>query len=295
MRTPFIILLSILLSACSGPARNPLSNYLQKSEVAIDEEKWEVAYRFLEDGLTSPIVETKEKAISLYKNNPKLRVAAAQTFSKESLQKTIFEYGFSTGVAIERNRLRMYSVVASDAEIKLAIDNLQLQIDQHADEMARALAQASAAKEKVEADAAARKAKEDAAAQDAAAKEEREKAETIKLNADFEKSKAKAFYRCRDRLECEKAFSLTQIFIATNTDMKIQMANDTIIETYNPNKVAAMGATAFKIPKEGTSAEIRLIVSCETKDLEIAEKSCKTRSIEINTNFPRFLKERLAN
>lgn len=251
-----------------------------------------MAYRFLEDGLISPIAETKSKAISLYNRYPEIRAAAAQTFQKESLQKTIEDFGLTSGSVIERNRLRMYAVVANDDEIKVAADNLQSLLDQIADTKAKEGLQAAAQKSKEEAEA---KAKNEADALAAAAKMEKEKSDAIALDLEFERSKGKAFFKCKDRTECEKAFSLTQIFIATNTDMKIQMANDTIIETFNPSEIASMGATAFKIPKEGASAEIRLIVTCKTKEFKEAERVCKTRTIKINSDFPRFLRDRLMN
>lgn len=238
------------------------------------EGKWQVAYRFLEDGFVSPIAETKARAIALYTSHPEVKVAAAQTFEIENLRRTFQDHGVATGTAIERNRLRMYSVVASDEELKVAADNFQYMVDNYRDEKAEASAKAAA---------------------EAAAKKAKDEAEAAALHAEFERAVANATYRCKDRLECEKAFSLTQVFIATSTDMKIQMANDTIIETYNPNKLASMGATAFKIPKEGTSAEIRLVASCRAEESKLAERACKRKSIVLSSDFPRFLRERLVN
>ena len=111
---------------------------------------------------------------------------------------------------------------------------------------------------------------------------------------DFEASKAAAVFRCGDKLQCDKAFSLTQIFIATNSDMKIQLATDTLIETFNPNKEGSMGAMAMKLPLAGTSAEIRLSVSCKAGNKSI-EENCKRDSIKMNRAFAQFLRERLLN
>jgi hypothetical protein len=274
MRLLLTLILTALLASCSGLARPPLLTYLQRSEAAIAEGKWQVAYRFLEDGFVSPIAETKSKAIALYRSRPEVKVAAAQTFEIDALRKTFDDHDIATGSAIERNRLRMYSIVAGDEELKSAADNLQYLVDNYQDEKAQARAKTAA---------------------EAAAKKAKDEAEAAALDAEFEKARANATFRCKDRLECEKAFSLTQIFIATNTDMKIQMANDTIIETYNPNKLASMGATAFKIPKEGTSAEIRLVASCRAEENKLAERACKRKSILLSSDFPRFLRERLVN
>lgn len=247
----------------------------------MQEGKWRLAYRLLEDGLISPNVETKTRAIELYKSHPEVRTAAAQTFDADSTRKTLDDYGLESGTAVARNRLKMYAVVANNDELQLAADTLQQVLDSH--KQAKIQKELDTAKMKVE------------AAEEIARGIAKREAEAKALNHELERTRSQAFFRCKNKLECEKAFSLTQIYIATNTDMKIQMANDTVIETYNPNKSELIGATAFKIPKEGTSAEIRLIVTCKTDRSDEAERLCKQRSILLNSQFPTFLKERLVN
>lgn len=69
-------------------------------------------------------------------------------------------------------------------------------------------------------------------------------------------------FPCGSDTDCRKAFSMAQIYVSTKTDMKIQLATDTIIETYNPTEAGKMGAKVIKIPKAGQNAEIVLSVTC---------------------------------
>jgi hypothetical protein len=58
-------------------------------------------------------------------------------------------------------------------------------------------------------------------------------AEVAKVSAQFEKEMAasrRSTYTCPDKAICAKAFSLAQIFVSNNSDQKIQVATDTIIE-----------------------------------------------------------------
>lgn len=93
---------------------------------------------------------------------------------------------------------------------------------------------------------------------------------------------------CADDTECRKAFSLAQIYVSTMTDMKIQFATDTIIETYNPTEIGKRGAKVIKMPGAGQSAEIVLTVFCrecpETPD---------GGSLSLMKEFRQFVETRL--
>jgi hypothetical protein len=41
---------------------------------------------------------------------------------------------------------------------------------------------------------------------------------------------------CDLKTTCAKVFALAQIYIATETDQKIQVVTDSVIQTYNPNR-----------------------------------------------------------
>lgn len=68
---------------------------------------------------------------------------------------------------------------------------------------------------------------------------------------------------CADEKECNKAWSLTKIYIQDNTDMKIQLSDDTVVSTYNPIKFGYVGLRATKTPDRGDSAVIKIDVVCK--------------------------------
>ena len=93
---------------------------------------------------------------------------------------------------------------------------------------------------------------------------------------------------CATEAECRKAFSLAQIFVSTKTDMKIQLATDTIIETYNPTEVGRMGAKVIKTPGAAQSAEIVITVSCRE-----CTSGLRKNSLELMRDFRPFVESRL--
>lgn len=94
--------------------------------------------------------------------------------------------------------------------------------------------------------------------------------------------------RCGTESECRKAFALAQIYVSTKTDMKIQLATDTIIETYNPTESGKMGAKVIKTPGAGQSAEIVLTVACRE-----CSDPIRRDSLVLMREFRRFVEVRL--
>lgn len=93
---------------------------------------------------------------------------------------------------------------------------------------------------------------------------------------------------CLTDSDCRKAFSLAQIFVSTKTDMKIQLATDTIIETYNPTETGKIGAKVIKMPGVGQSAEIVISISC--KD---CPKSRRWDSLSVTKEFRPYIEARM--
>jgi len=103
----------------------------------------------------------------------------------------------------------------------------------------------------------------------------------------------KAQYTCNSELECNKAFALTQIYISDNSDMKIQVATDTIIETYNPSDSFKIGFKALKVPGTGHSATIKLNAYCGEANSEAELKFCMIMIINILNNFTEYINSQL--
>jgi len=113
------------------------------------------------------------------------------------------------------------------------------------------------------------------------------------LKQKYQDAKEKAQYTCNSELECNKAFALTQIYISDNSDMKIQVATDAIIETYNPSDSLKIGFKALKVPGIGHSATIKLNAYCGEANSEAELKLCMISIINILNNFPEYINSQL--
>ncbi|MFC7410728.1 hypothetical protein [Hydrogenophaga atypica] len=254
------------LSACVATA--PRVQYVQRAQNAIAVANYEGAYRALEDGFLDPDPEVKGASIQLYRSNPKLRDAAIASFSGDELATAFNVYRENTAVALLRNRLRLFAQVASPEELTTAYGNFETVEKNH---------------KEIAAD------KKKKAEDDERSARETQARETAMLIKAVETARQAATFHCADRLACEKSFALTQVFITTHSDMKIQMANDTIIQTYNPTDTFAMGASAVKMPRSGTSADILLTITCKGK-ATTEQKICMEKSATMYRAFPTFMK-----
>lgn len=128
-------------------------------------------------------------------------------------------------------------------------------------------------------------------------KKREEAQETKQKRLELERATAQAekdaYIICKDKITCDKAFSLTQIFISTRANQKIQLATDTIIETYNPVDIGNIGMSATKIPGSGDSALIRVAVVCKIDDGGILERSCAEKRLNIYNEFRPFIESNL--
>lgn len=126
----------------------------------------------------------------------------------------------------------------------------------------------------------------------AQAERDREKAERDRQAAVFAALAREASlgsrFTCSTDAECRKAFALAQIYVSTMTDMKIQLATDTIVETYNPTEAGKMGAKVIKTPGAGQSAEIVITVTCR----ECSQK-LRASALELMRDFRPFVEARL--
>ena len=71
-----------------------------------------------------------------------------------------------------------------------------------------------------------------------------------------------AAVKCSNKKQCDKLWSLTQVYINNKSQTKIQLANDSLIETYNPIQEGDYGLDATKTPGSGESAIIQLSFKC---------------------------------
>lgn len=68
-----------------------------------------------------------------------------------------------------------------------------------------------------------------------------ERAETAQAQNDLDSARTNATVSCNNKQSCEKAFSLAKIYVQENSDMKIQLSDDTMVSTYNPTQYGYNG------------------------------------------------------
>lgn len=85
----------------------------------------------------------------------------------------------------------------------------------------------------------------------------------VRSAEELQKAEDEAVIACPNKITCEKAFTLTEVYIAQSADMKIQVATGTTIETHTPTEDGKVGLKALKIPGKGTSAKIALTATCK--------------------------------
>jgi hypothetical protein len=116
--------------------------------------------------------------------------------------------------------------------------------------------------------------------------------ELAKLQLESQQAKEESVFECKGERSCKKAFALTQVFITDHSDMKLQIATDTVLETYNPTQPEKVAIKATKKPGKGDAERINLVVSC--KDVGIsASASCLKKSITIYKEFAPYIEASL--
>jgi len=106
-------------------------------------------------------------------------------------------------------------------------------------------------------------------------------------------ARATAFYICVDKVMCNKAFSLAQIYVAQNADQKIQVVTDTIIQTYNPTDGGNVGMSIVKTPGKGAREVIEITVTCKGGEGDLFTSFCSKKRTTIYAGFRPFIEGRL--
>ena len=107
-------------------------------------------------------------------------------------------------------------------------------------------------------------------------------------------AKEKSIVNCLDKRQCDKALSLTKVYITQNSDMKVQTSDDTLISTYNSSDYARIALSAIKIPGHGDSSSIDLSASCKGLDGGSSFFSmCASRIVQIYEGFKPYVESRI--
>lgn len=168
----------------------------------------------------------------------------------------------------------------------------RIRAEQKAIEDAKWLAAVNAQQE-ANAASAAKKAADDAArAAAAAAKHEADKQKLADQLIKEMNAMRSSSYSCADKATCTKAFALAQIFVSSNSDQKIQVATDTIVETYNPTEEGKLGMKVVKTPGKGTNEVISISPVC--KDEGYAALLCSMKRTTAYMGFRPFIEGSLS-
>jgi len=236
----------------------------------------------LEDWFVATNPEAKAKALALAGQYPQVLIAGSRTFTPESISKTLSAHGDDRGVDLERRRLEMYRIVAAVSDYESAksnVDSAAVGVDRRREEQRRL-----SEEQRIEEQRIANERRKN----DEEARAEMERKRLQRRVAVMEAANKSRLF-CQSHAECQKAFSLTQIFVSENSDMKIQVATETIIETYNPTDSMKTGLKAVKIPRRADSAEIVVTASCRDEGRESFKDICDEKLLSIYRAFPIFI------
>lgn len=150
-----------------------------------------------------------------------------------------------------------------------------------------------------DAEAEALAAESDAQAAEAAAKKRAEVKVAEELQAKAEilaeaKAASASSVVCRDKTTCSKIFALAQIYASQNADQKIQVATDTIIETYNPTDGGKVGIAIVKMPRHGSTEIISITPNCREGEFNAYASLCRAKRTRIYAGFRPFIEASLA-
>jgi hypothetical protein len=106
-------------------------------------------------------------------------------------------------------------------------------------------------------------------------------------------AQANAHFMCQDKVMCGKVFSLAQIYLAQNSDQKIQVVTDTIVQTYNPTDGGNVGMSIVKTPGKGSKEIVEITASCKDGEFGGFASICRKKKTRIYGGFRSFIETRL--
>ncbi|MDK2125715.1 hypothetical protein [Parachitinimonas caeni] len=121
----------------------------------------------------------------------------------------------------------------------------------------------------------------------------------IITDLDLSRMESEVAVECTGKESCERAFSLAQIYLLKVSSQKLQIATDTIVETYNPSLPNTIGGRVYKEPIKGDKWRIAIQSYCsepiekKKEDVEAIvdrdrdARACAERRVKIYQDFKR--------
>lgn len=133
------------------------------------------------------------------------------------------------------------------------------EIDQ-AKRQARLEREARERQAKLDAEARERQAKLDA--EERERKEASERERRARQMADLVAAKARNKVRCLGIAQCDRVFAQAQAYVLQQSDMRIQVATNTLIETYNSTEAGKISMRIVRLPTSGDAWEVQMTAAC---------------------------------
>ncbi len=88
----------------------------------------------------------------------------------------------------------------------------------------------------------------------------------------------KAIVYCRNKSHCDRLFSLTLSYIASETGKKIERVTNTLIQSPEPTNIGDIGMIAQLTPGSGNAGHIRLSVTCKPVGMDTIINNLKSET-----------------
>lgn len=99
-------------------------------------------------------------------------------------------------------------------------------------------------------------------------------------------------FNCLSLQECNKAFRIAKAYILENSDMNVQISDDTIINTFRPTQYGQTGLRAVRVPVEKEIEQITLTAEC--KEYTYGHFGfCDNKVSSIYEGFSPYIEQRL--
>lgn len=110
------------------------------------------------------------------------------------------------------------------------------------------------------------------------------------LKAELDKAQLASEIRCSTQEKCRKIFALSQVFVNEFASRKIQIATDTVIETYNPEYKGDIAMTVYRLP-QNKGEKISVQVNCKATEsiFNLANDLCYKSKKSIYASFRPFV------
>ena len=222
--------------------------------------RWEPAYRNAHSVLQGGHEDARQKVKSLMLRYPEILVAGANTFSQESLRRSISAYQDVRGALLgEKLRLEQFRLIGTPEMYEEARKNMSVVEGEVLTGVLLSV--------------------------DDAAKREKTRHLVALMQAASE-AEASAVYRCSGRRACEKAFIHAQLYLNEVADMKIQVSTGAIVETYSPTDPRQIGGRVTMTPGKGEDSLIGLKLFCKASmPIDVADEACVMRKTKSYSMF----------